>query len=143
MYFVILAAIGLSLITLLMAKYRKLPITVWRPGAAWLRAGIYFLVCNVVSAATGTLTEILEQPVIGAGQVLLSMYHLWQSTSLPERAVYLLSFATMGLWMYIVQDYFWDIYVSPEHEHFPVGTHKNAGVSRTERDDMPALPVFL
>ena len=30
--------------------------------------------------------------------------------------LYLLSYASMGLWQYFIQDYFWDIYVSPEHD---------------------------
>ena len=169
-YIISLALCGLLLIVLYFLKHRNLPISIWKPGAAWLRAGIYFVVCNIISASTGTLAEILRQPIIesgqlsdpgwvvvcgicfiyifiaywilwarltitfdrkfylgseivfgiiwglSTGQVLLSFYHLWQSASIPGWAIYLLSYVTMGLWMYVVQDYFWDIYVSPEHD---------------------------
>ncbi|MHA1670715.1 MAG: hypothetical protein ACTSV5_09065 [Promethearchaeota archaeon] len=50
------------------------------------------------------------------GGLLLSFYHLWCLTSAPGWIIYLLSFASMGLWQYIIQDYFWDIRVSPEHD---------------------------
>ncbi|MHA1473549.1 MAG: hypothetical protein ACTSRX_03960 [Promethearchaeota archaeon] len=53
---------------------------------------------------------------LSTGQVLLSFYHVWNMTEFPRWAVYLGSFACMALWQYIVHDYFWDIYVSPEHD---------------------------
>ena len=50
------------------------------------------------------------------GGLLLSFYNLWRLTNIPSWALYLLSFASMGIWQYFIQDYFWDIYVSPEHD---------------------------
>jgi hypothetical protein len=50
------------------------------------------------------------------GGVLLSFYHLWSLINLPIWVIYLLSIVSMGLWQYFVHDYFWDIYVSPEHD---------------------------
>jgi hypothetical protein len=51
------------------------------------------------------------------GGLLLSFYHLWSLTGVPEWARFLLSFTSMGVWQYFIQDYFWDIYVSPEHDN--------------------------
>jgi hypothetical protein len=53
---------------------------------------------------------------ISAGQILLSFYHLWSMTSLPKLVIYLFSYVCMGAWQYFIQDYFWDIRVSPEHD---------------------------
>ncbi len=53
---------------------------------------------------------------ISMGHILLSFYHLWNMTGMPTWGVYLCSFACMGSWQYFIQDYFWDIYVSPEHD---------------------------
>lgn len=158
------------MIGLYIVKYQTLPITTWKPGAAWTRAMIYFSICNLISIWTGTTETMVTQPLatlyqlsdpiwivmvslcflyiffaywilwakmtltfdrkyyIGAelvfgiiwglstGQVLLSFYHVWNMTELPWWAVYLVSFVCMGLWQYVVHDYFWDVYVSPEHD---------------------------
>ncbi|MCP4764155.1 MAG: hypothetical protein GY870_20450 [archaeon] len=53
---------------------------------------------------------------LSMGQLLLSYYHLWNMTVLPAWGVYLCSYASMGAWQYFIQDYFWDVYVSPEHD---------------------------
>ena len=53
---------------------------------------------------------------LSTGQIFLSFYHLWNMTEFPRWVVYLASFTCMGLWQYLVQDYFWDIYVSLEHD---------------------------
>ena len=50
------------------------------------------------------------------GGMLLSFYHLWSLIIVIRWVKYFLSFTTMGLWQYFIQDYFWDIYVSPEHD---------------------------
>jgi len=50
------------------------------------------------------------------GGLLLSFYHLWNLIGATGWVKYLLSFVSMGLWQYFIQDYFWDIYVSPEHD---------------------------
>ena len=152
-------------------KFHKgTPIDVYKPAAAWNRAIIYFLFCNLISTITGTLNVILTQPIatseqlidpmwiilfftcfsyifiaywilwarmtltferkyfysseiifgflwgFSAGQLLLSFYHLWNLTGLPAWAIYLLSFSCMGAWQYFFQYYYWDVYVSPEHD---------------------------
>ena len=161
---------GIIMVVLYLLKYRTLPITTWKPGAAWTRAMIYFAICNLISIWTGTTEKLATQPIatsdqlsdplwivlvficflyifiaywilwakmtltfdrkfyigvglvfgaiwgLSTGQVLLSFYHLWNMTDFPRWAVYFGSYACMGLWQYIVHDYFWDVYVSPEHD---------------------------
>lgn len=153
-----------------LVKYKELPIDIWKPGAAWTRASIYFSICNIFIAVSGTLEQIVTQPIFtleqntnpywigyclfgfiyvffaywilwshmtltfdrkyylgseiifgiiwgfSTGSLLLSFYHLWSLTSIPGWALYLLSSISMGIWQYFNQDYFWDIYVSPEHD---------------------------
>jgi hypothetical protein len=164
------AVLGVFLFIVNYAKYRDLPITTWKPGAAWTRAFIYFAFANLISIATGTFEAILGKPIVTAeqladptwqayaaacvvylffaywvmwarmtltfdrkvhipsqlvfglvwgwstGQVLLSFYHLWGYAGLPAWAHYLLAYGCMGLWQYSIQDYWWDIYISPEHD---------------------------
>ena len=50
------------------------------------------------------------------GGLLLSFYHLWSMAVLVNWAKFLLTFISAGLWQYFIQAYFWDIYVSPEHD---------------------------
>jgi len=168
-----IAVVTIFLITMIgvyITKYRGLPIDVYKPGAAWNRALIYFAFCNIFSAATGSLETLLNQPIatsgqladpvwisfcifcflyiffaywilwarmtltfdrkyyigseivfgslwgISTGQLLLSFYHLCNMTSLPIWVIYLCSYVFMGAWQYLIQDYFWDIRVSPEHD---------------------------
>jgi len=152
-------------------KYHKgIPIDTYKPTAAWNRAIIYFIFCNIISVVTGTFQIIITQSIasaeqlvdpfwiflcticfiyvfiaywilwarmtltferkyfigseivfgllwgLSAGQLLLSFYHLWNITGFPVWAVYLLSFGCMGAWQYFFQYYYWDVYVSPEHD---------------------------
>ncbi|UCC18403.1 MAG: hypothetical protein JSV62_09830 [Promethearchaeota archaeon] len=161
---------GGTMIFIYLKKYKGLPVNVWKPGAAYIRALIYFSLCNIIIAISGTLEKIIFQPLftleqisnpfwitycifcfvyifiaywvlwsrmtltfnrryyIGSeiifgvmwgfstGGLLLSFYHLWSLVGVIGWLKYLLSFASMGLWQYFIQDYFWDIYVSPEHD---------------------------
>ncbi|MFX1326930.1 MAG: hypothetical protein ACFE91_02140 [Promethearchaeota archaeon] len=171
LYYIICVSIfALVMILVYISKYRGLPINFWKPSVAWTRAFIYFSLCNVISAISGTLEQILKQPLfsieqiknplwiiycaicfififlaywvlwsrmtltfdrkyyLGAeivfgliwgfstGGILLSFYHLWILLRLSTWVLYLLSFLSMGLWQYFIQDYFWDVYVSPEHD---------------------------
>jgi len=50
------------------------------------------------------------------GGLLLSFYHLWSLIGLPPWVIYILSFSCIGAWQYVIHAYFWDIYVSPEHD---------------------------
>ena len=167
---IIIALFGGFMIGIYVIKYRRLPIDVWKPGAAWTRVLIYFSFCNVFTAASGTLEQILMNPLFtteqisnpfwiaylifcftfvviaygiiwprstltfdrkyylgseivfgliwgfSTGGLLLSFYHLWSLTGFPLWFIYILSFICIGVWQFIVQLYFWDIYVSPEHD---------------------------
>ena len=169
-YITIVAIFGALMVGIYVIKYKKLPIDVWTPGAAWTRALIYFSFCNIIIAASGTLEQIFYRPFftseqvselfwilylsicfifafiaywilwprntltfdrkyyIGSeivfgiiwgyttGGILLSFYHLWSLTSLPPGAIYLLSIICISVWQYFIQAYFWDIYISPEHD---------------------------
>ncbi|UCG01622.1 MAG: hypothetical protein JSW11_18680 [Candidatus Heimdallarchaeota archaeon] len=169
-YIATVTIIFIIMLGVYVTKYRGLPIDVYKPDMAWTRALIYFSFCNIVSAATGTLETLLNQPIatneqlndpiwitfcifcftyiflaywilwarmtltfdrkyyigseivfglfwgISTGQLLLSFYHLWNMTSLPKWTIYLCSYVSMGAWQYFIQDYFWDIKVSPEHD---------------------------
>lgn len=169
-YLACVIAFGIIMIIIYIRKYRKLPVDVWKPGAAWTRALIYFSFCNIVIVTSGTMEQLMIQPLFTIEQItniswvvycifcfiyvffaywilwsrmtltfdrkyylgtevlfgimwgfctgglLLSFYHLWSLTGAPGWARYLLSFGTMGLWQYFIQDYFWDVYVSPEHD---------------------------
>jgi hypothetical protein len=50
------------------------------------------------------------------GGLLLSFYHLWNLVGLLNWVIYLLSFLSLAIWQYFIHAYFWDIYVSPEHD---------------------------
>ncbi len=151
-------------------NYKGLSYRTWKPGAAWIRALIYFSICNIVFAASGSLRIIISQPIVtlsqlsnpswiiyavicllyvllaywllwsrmtltfnrklhlgseiifgvlwgySTGGILLSIYNLWSLINAPGLVIYLLSYTCMGIWQYFVQDYFWDIYISPEHD---------------------------
>jgi hypothetical protein len=169
-YIICVAVFGGIMIGIYITKYRKLPINVWKPGAAWNRAMIYFSFCNIFTAASGTLEQIFSRPIFTSGQIsdgfwtfytifyfafvfvayviiwpsntlnfdrkyfvisevvfgivwgfstggiLLSFYHLWSLTEIQPWAIYIISFLCIALWQYFIQAYFWDIYVSPEHD---------------------------
>jgi hypothetical protein len=51
-----------------------------------------------------------------AGGLILSFYHVWVLIGVRGWVKYLLSFVSMGLWQYFIQNYFWDVYISPEHD---------------------------
>lgn len=170
LYLVGAASFGILMTIIYIKKYRNTPIDVWKPKIAWTRALIYFSFCNVIIAASGTLTEIFSQPIftieqisnpfwitycvisyvyifiaywvlwsrmtltfnrkfyIGSelffgfiwgfstGGLFLSIYNLWRLTNLPNWVIYLLCIICIGLWQYFIHDYFWDVYVSPEHD---------------------------
>jgi len=53
---------------------------------------------------------------ISTGGFLLSLYHLWALTDLAPWMIYILSYISLGICQYFTHDYFWDVYVSPEHD---------------------------
>ncbi len=169
-FITIIAIFGGIMIGIYIVKYRRLPIDVWKPGAAWTRLLIYFSFCNIFIAASGTLEQLFVRPfltveqisnpywilfaiscftfvvvayaiiwprntltfdrkyylgseiVLGAfwgfstGGLLLSFYHLWSLTGILPWITFVLSFICMSVWQFIIHEYFWDIYVSPEHD---------------------------
>ncbi|MFX0105098.1 MAG: hypothetical protein ACFE75_06380 [Candidatus Hodarchaeota archaeon] len=169
-YIFFVIAIGITVIVIYISKYKGLPIDVWKPSVAWTRALIYFSFCNIVIAISGTLEQMISQPLFtveqivnpywiaycsicfiyiffaywilwsrmtltferkyyfgseiifgviwgfSTGGLLLSFYHLWSLTGVLNWAKYLFAFISMGIWQYFIQDYFWDVYVSPEHD---------------------------
>lgn len=169
-YIICIAIFGIIILLLYFSKYKGLSTEVWKPGAAWMRAFLYFSFCNIFIAVSGTLEQIFSLPLFtkdqitnpywiaycsfcftyvffaywvlwsrmtltfdrkyylgseilfgiiwgySTGGLLLSFYHLWSMASFPGWVIYLLSFISIGFWQYIIQDYFWDIYVSPEHD---------------------------
>jgi len=169
-YLIFIIIFGVIMIGIYISKYKSLPIDVWKPGAAWTRALIYFSFCNIIITISGTLEQIITNPIftleqisniywiiyvsfcyafiifaymiqwprntlkfdrryyIGSeivfgvmwgfstGGLLLSFYHLWSLTGVLPWVNYILSFISIALWQYYSQLYFWDIYVSPEHD---------------------------
>ncbi|MFX0178250.1 MAG: hypothetical protein ACFE85_18680 [Candidatus Hodarchaeota archaeon] len=169
-YFIFITIFVIIMIFIYITKYKGLSINLWKPGAAWTRAFIYFSFCNMIITISGTLEQVFTQSLftieqiknpywlaycivcfiyiflaywilwsrmtltfnrkhyIGSevifgiiwgfstGGLLLSFYHLWRLTGVTGWVLYLLSFGSMGLWQYFIQDYFWDIYISPEHD---------------------------
>jgi len=63
------AIFGGIMIGIYMIKYRRLPIDIWKPGAAWTRALIYFSFCNIFTAASGTLEQIFSRPLFTIEQI--------------------------------------------------------------------------
>lgn len=170
LYFISFIIFGIFLLLIHAIKYKNLPISIWKPGAAWNRAFIYFSLCNIIIVASGALEKIIFQPIFTlteirnpiwilycllsfiyiffaywvlwsrmtltfnrkyylgpeivfgfiwgfcTGGILVSIYHLWRLTGVTGWLLYLISFSSMGLWQYFIQDYFWDVYVSPEHD---------------------------
>ena len=169
-YTIIVGVFGIVMFIIYRIKYKGLSIDVWKPEVAWLRSIIYYSLCNFIMSASGTLEQILFQPLFtieqisnpywilycsfcfifgffaywilwsrmtltfdrkyylvseiafgiiwgfSTGGILLSFYHLWNLAGIAGLPLYLLSYASMGIWQYFIQDYFWDIYVSPEHD---------------------------
>jgi hypothetical protein len=169
-YIISFAIFGGIMMGIYISKYRKLPINVWKPEAAWTRAFIYFPFCNIFIAASGTLEQIILRPIFTLAQIsnpfwifcivfcfffviiayvivwprttptfnrkysfgpeilfgfiwgfstgglILSFYHLWSLTGFPAWVTYILSYICIGVLQFFIQAYFWDIYVSPEHD---------------------------
>ncbi len=88
---------------------------------------IYVVVAYVIIWPRSTLTfdrkySLGPETVFGliwgfsTGGLVLSFYHLWSLTGFPSWVIYLLSYVCIGIWQFLIQAYFWDIYVSPEHD---------------------------
>ncbi|MBD3228968.1 MAG: hypothetical protein GF329_12335 [Candidatus Lokiarchaeota archaeon] len=169
-FLIISILIASILLLIYIIKYYGLGKDKYNPTAVWIRAFIYFSLCNIFSIAMGTSSTLLSQPIarieqvtnpiwlsllifcfvfifiaywilwarmtltfdrkfyigmeivfgfawgLSMGQILLSFFHLWNLTNIPPWAIYICSFTSMGFYQYFIQDYFWDLYISPEHD---------------------------
>ena len=62
-FIVVISIFFIIMVGVYVTKYRELPIDVYKPGAAWNLALIYFAFCNIISALSGTLETLLKQPI--------------------------------------------------------------------------------
>lgn len=90
--------IGITLAALLalrFTRYRHHPWDIHYPKLAWLRAGIYFCLCHLVSYASGAMALLLSSPVATAEQ--LADQRWWLATA----GVYaFILFAYACVWSY-------------------------------------------
>ena len=166
------AVLMLVLLLIYISRYRHHPATDYVPLAAWLRAGIFFCFCYILSWASGALEQILQQPIVTAaqwadpwwrlwaggmllfilvaywvvwprftlrferrldllpqvffglvwgsafGQLFLSFWHLAASfgSGWATWQIWLLCYAVISIWQWLLMDMYWDIYISPEHD---------------------------
>lgn len=82
-----------AMLALYRTRYSSHPSDVWSGPAAWLRAGIYFCFCLLVSMATGALQAALQNPLVEQAQ--LSNPWWWAFTLLIS--VFILA-AYWGYW---------------------------------------------
>jgi hypothetical protein len=84
--------IGLAFLTgLYFARYRKLAAEEFSPAAAWIRAGIFFCTCFILSWLTGTQEMILAAPLATQAQLQNPRWVTW----------------TAGLTLLIAVGYWW------------------------------------
>ena len=62
-YLIIFGILGIALVVFYIIKYNSIPVNIWKPSIAWTRAFIYFSICNIIIAVSGTLKELIEQPI--------------------------------------------------------------------------------
>jgi hypothetical protein len=168
----VIAALMIAMLYGYLRHYRNHPIDKFVPMAAWLRAGIYFCFCFLVSYLTGTMEVLLNTPLytaaqtensswwiwiiglsilittgywviwarftirferkldlipqvlfglvwgLASGQLFLSFWHMALAMG-PEWATWqtwLLAYVMISVWQAFWQDYYWDVYISPEHD---------------------------
>jgi len=77
---VFISGIAILLIILLIiysTKYRGLPQNDFNPIVLWIRAGIYFCSCLIISWGTGTMSKILKSPIATPEQVQNPAWITW------------------------------------------------------------------
>lgn len=65
------------LVGLYLSKFRTVSSGVFLPAAAWIRAGIFFCLCFIVSWLTGTQAKILAAPIATQSQLEDSAWITW------------------------------------------------------------------
>ncbi|MCP5139519.1 MAG: hypothetical protein H6979_06660 [Chromatiales bacterium] len=69
-YFAALLAITFVALAIIYdVRFRPVPWDIYRPKAAWLRAGIYFCCCWLLSYLSGGMQLILDSPVVSTAQL--------------------------------------------------------------------------
>lgn len=85
----------LVLVTLRFTRYRGHPWDIYYPALAWLRAGIYFCCCYLLSYLSGAMELMVANPVATAEQLASRG---WQLVTLGVYAFIALAYA--GVWSY-------------------------------------------
>ena len=73
----LIAVLMIMLLFIYLRAYRVQAEGEFSPPAAWLRAGIFFCFCYLVSYATGTMHAIVSAPIATAGQLADPLWQLW------------------------------------------------------------------
>ena len=60
---------GIAVLILFLVKYRTLPQSTYIPGAAWTRALLYMILCNIISVLSGTFDILITRPLVTASQL--------------------------------------------------------------------------
>lgn len=167
--------IGITMLVLFViyvARFRQHPPDIFVPKAAWLRAGIYFCACYLVSIFSGVFDSLFSDPIataeqisngtwwgwvigltllvtvaywliwarytlrfdrhrdvipqiifgllwgIASGGLFLSFFHLAKGlgSTWATWQVWFLAYTMIAIWQWLWQDYYWDVYISPEHD---------------------------
>ena len=66
LFITVVALLGAVLLLIYLRSYRHQDENEFSPMAAWLRAGLFFCFCYLLSWATGTLEAMLAQPLFTA-----------------------------------------------------------------------------
>ncbi|MFZ1623842.1 MAG: hypothetical protein WAU48_03520, partial [Gammaproteobacteria bacterium] len=95
-YFAALLAITfIALAVIYDVRFRTVPWDIYRPKAAWLRAGMYFCCCYLLSYLSGGMDLLLESPAFSAAQLNDPN---WVRYTLGLYAFILIAYA--GVWSY-------------------------------------------
>jgi len=96
----------------------------WTGGLILLVTVAYWVIWARYTLRFHRRMDLLPQIVFGltwgfaSGTLFLSFYHLAQriGETWPTWGVWLLAYVLIGVWQWLWQDYYWDVYISPEHD---------------------------
>ncbi len=71
------AILLIILLTVYLKNYRGLPQNDFNPVVLWIRAGIYFCSCLMLSWVTGTMTKIFQSPFVTQNQLNSPAWIVW------------------------------------------------------------------
>ncbi len=72
-----ITALLIILLIIYLKNYRGLPQNDFNPVVLWIRAGIYFCSCLIISWFTGTMTKILQSPFVTQNQLNSTAWIIW------------------------------------------------------------------